>query len=57
MPRPLNETPDGQRWPAAWAREPFLYLTTAWRRTGQAHRIEIWFAERGGRLEPPAQCQ
>jgi len=57
MPRPLNETPDGQRWPAAWAREPFLYLTTAGRRTGQAHRIEISFAERGGRLEPPAQRQ
>ena len=50
MPRPLNETPDGQRWPASWAREPFLYLTTVGRRTGQAHRIEIWFAERDGRL-------
>jgi deazaflavin-dependent oxidoreductase (nitroreductase family) len=51
MPRPLtNGTPDGQRWPASWAREPFLYLTTVGRRTGQAHRIEIWFAARGGRL-------
>ena len=51
MPRPLtNGTPDGQRWPASWAREPFLYLTTVGRRTGQAHRIEMWFAARGGRL-------
>jgi deazaflavin-dependent oxidoreductase (nitroreductase family) len=41
---------DGQRWPAAWAREACLYLTTVGRRTGRAHRIEIWFAERGGRL-------
>jgi deazaflavin-dependent oxidoreductase (nitroreductase family) len=51
MPRPLtNGTPDGQRWPASWAREPFLCLTTVGRRTGQAHRIEIWFAARDGRL-------
>ena len=46
----MDGTPDGQRWPASWASEPFLYLTTVGRRTGQAHRIEIWFAARRGRL-------
>ena len=39
-----------QRWPASRAGEQFLYLTTIGRRTGRQHRIEIWFAERGGRL-------
>jgi deazaflavin-dependent oxidoreductase (nitroreductase family) len=38
--------PDLQR----WASEPFLYLTTFGRRTGRAHRIEIWFAVHGERL-------
>jgi deazaflavin-dependent oxidoreductase (nitroreductase family) len=42
--------PDEQAWPASRAREPFLYLTTVGRRTGRAHRIEIWFAARGERL-------
>ena len=41
---------DAQRWPALWASEPFLYVTTVGRRTGRAHRIEVWFAEHGGRL-------
>ena len=41
---------DAQRWPARWGGEPFLYLTTLGRRTGRPHRIEIWFAECGGRL-------
>jgi deazaflavin-dependent oxidoreductase (nitroreductase family) len=45
----MNRT-DGQRWPAQWASEPFLYLTTVGRRTGRPHRIEIWFAAHGGRL-------
>lgn len=27
-----------------WAAIPFAYLTTTGRRSGQAHRIEIWFA-------------
>jgi len=35
---------------AGWADEPFLYLTTVGRRSGRPHRIEIWFAERDGRL-------
>ncbi len=39
-----------QRWLARWAGEPFLYLSTIGRRTGRPHRIEIWFAARGGRL-------
>jgi deazaflavin-dependent oxidoreductase (nitroreductase family) len=33
-----------------WSDQPFLYLTTTGRRTGRPHRIEIWFAERDGRL-------
>jgi deazaflavin-dependent oxidoreductase (nitroreductase family) len=46
----MHETPGGPSWPARWATEPFLYLTTIGRRTGQPHRIEIWFAEHDGRL-------
>ena len=42
--------PDARRWPSRLASEPFLYLTTFGRRTGRPHRIEIWFAEHGGRL-------
>jgi deazaflavin-dependent oxidoreductase (nitroreductase family) len=41
---------DSQPWPARWATESFLYLTTIGRRTGRRHRIEIWFAEHDGRL-------
>jgi deazaflavin-dependent oxidoreductase (nitroreductase family) len=41
---------DAQRWPASCASEAFLYLTTTGRRTGRRYRIEIWFAEHGGRL-------
>jgi len=32
------------------ARLPFCYLTTTGRRTGHAHRIEIWFALHGGTI-------
>jgi deazaflavin-dependent oxidoreductase (nitroreductase family) len=46
MDRMLGE----QNWPARWADESFLYLTTVGRRTGRPHRIEIWFAARDGRL-------
>src|SRR5687767_12207198 len=42
--------PGGQQWPARCASEPYLYLTTIGRRTGRAHRIEIWFAAHDGRL-------
>jgi deazaflavin-dependent oxidoreductase (nitroreductase family) len=45
-----GEMPGGQRWPARWATEPYLYLTTIGRRTGRPHRIEIWFAAHDGRL-------
>src|SRR5689334_21602138 len=37
-------------WPARWAGEQFLYLTTVGRRSGRPHRIEIWFAAQDGRL-------
>jgi deazaflavin-dependent oxidoreductase (nitroreductase family) len=33
---------------AQHARQPFAYLTTTGRRSGQPHRIEIWFAVEGG---------
>jgi deazaflavin-dependent oxidoreductase (nitroreductase family) len=29
--------------------EPYLYLTTTGRRSGQPREIEIWFTRRGGR--------
>ena len=45
----MNEA-DAQRWPVAWAGEPFLYLTTIGRRSGRGHRIEIWFAIHDERL-------
>lgn len=32
------------------ADEAFCYLTTTGRRSGNPHRIEIWFGERGGTL-------
>jgi len=41
---------DPTQWPARWAGEPFLCLTTLGRRTGRPHRIEIWFAAHDGRL-------
>src|SRR2546422_5981725 len=46
----MEEMSPGQQWPARWAGEPFLYLTTIGRRTGRPHRIEIWFAAHEGRL-------
>jgi deazaflavin-dependent oxidoreductase (nitroreductase family) len=41
----VNKTAPGSA-PALdqWANEPFAYLTTTGRRTGEPHRIEIWFA-------------
>ena len=30
--------------PKEWASEPFCYVTTTGRRTGDPHTIEIWFA-------------
>ena len=46
----MDESLNGPPWPARWAGEPFLYLTTVGRRTGRPHRIEIWFAAHEGRL-------
>jgi deazaflavin-dependent oxidoreductase (nitroreductase family) len=42
--------PDVQPWPARWASELYVHLTTVGRRTGRPHRIEIWFAEHDERL-------
>ncbi|WIG58242.1 MAG: hypothetical protein OJF49_000987 [Ktedonobacterales bacterium] len=39
-----------RQWLAQWASEPYAYLTTIGRRTGQPHRIEIWFATQDGRV-------
>jgi len=44
----LSVTPGG--WLSPWAGEAFVYLTTVGRRTGRAHRIEIWFAIHNERL-------
>src|SRR2546425_12465251 len=49
MPK-MEEMSSEQPWPARWAGDPFLYLTTMGRRTGRPHRIEIWFAAHWGRL-------
>lgn len=47
----MAETPgDRAHWLARTAHEPFAYLTTTGRRTGQPHRIEIWFAVEDGRV-------
>ena len=42
--------PDVQPWPARWASEMYVHLTTVGRRTGRPHRIEIWFAGHDERL-------
>jgi deazaflavin-dependent oxidoreductase (nitroreductase family) len=38
------------QWQAQWSGAPYAYLTTTGRRTGQPHRIEIWFAVHDGRV-------
>ena len=48
--RTLTGVESARDWPDAWATESVCYLTTRGRRTGRAHRIEIWFAVDGGRL-------
>ncbi len=47
---PVTQDRADQSWLARWADESFCYLTTTGRRTGQAHRIEIWFATHAGRV-------
>ena len=39
-----------EEWLEGWADVPYAYLTTTGRRTGNPHRIEIWFAADNGRL-------
>jgi deazaflavin-dependent oxidoreductase (nitroreductase family) len=47
----LTGTPeDPAHWLTRTAHEPFAYLTTTGRRSGQPHRIEIWFAAEDGRV-------
>ncbi len=46
----MSAAPQGHRWPTRWAGKPYLYLTTIGRRTGEPHRIEIWFAVHDDRL-------
>lgn len=47
----VTEGTTGARpWLERWADAPFTYLTTTGRRSGQPHRIEIWFAVDDGRL-------
>jgi deazaflavin-dependent oxidoreductase (nitroreductase family) len=50
MTAPGDKAAGRGSWPARWASEPYLYLTTVGRRTGRPHRIEIWFAVHAGRL-------
>lgn len=46
----VDSPSDVRRWLTRWADEPYLYLSTVGRRSGQAHRIEIWFAVHEGRV-------
>jgi deazaflavin-dependent oxidoreductase (nitroreductase family) len=39
-----------RQWLARCADEQYAYLTTIGRRSGKAHRIEIWFGAQDGRL-------
>lgn len=41
---------DTTHWLTRSSHEPFAYLTSIGRRSGQPHRIEIWFAVEDGRL-------
>lgn len=45
-----DQDPDHASWLTRHASLPFAYLTTSGRRTGRAHRIEIWFAVHEGRI-------
>lgn len=39
-----------RQWLARCAEEQYAYLTTIGRRSGRAHRIEIWFATQEGKM-------
>jgi deazaflavin-dependent oxidoreductase (nitroreductase family) len=43
-------TKNAGEWLARWTSKPYAYLTTTGRRTGQSHRIEIWFGVSDGRM-------
>ncbi len=43
-----NTSPDTGETLARLAHQPFVYLTTIGRRSGEPHRIEIWFAVQDG---------
>jgi deazaflavin-dependent oxidoreductase (nitroreductase family) len=43
-------TRNAGQWLARWTSIPYAYLTTTGRRTGQPHRIEIWFGVDDGRM-------
>lgn len=45
-----DETLDAGMWLSIHAQEPFGYLTTIGRRTGEPHRIEIWFVVHDERI-------
>lgn len=45
-----DQIPHVASWLAQGASEPFAYLTTIGRRSGQPHRIEIWFAVQDGQM-------
>ncbi len=46
----VEATQDARDWLARWRGTPYAYLTTTGRRSGQPHRIEIWFGEHRGRM-------
>src|SRR5690606_11478240 len=46
----MASTPPLPQWLARYANKPYAYLTTTGRRTGQPHRIEIWFGVDEGRM-------
>lgn len=46
----MDSSPGVRAWLERSAGAGVLYLTTTGRRTGRAHRIEIWFAVHDGRI-------
>lgn len=45
-----DEVRSARQWLARCADEQYAYLTTIGRRSGRAHRIEIWFATQEGKM-------
>lgn len=44
----IEPTQNARSWLDRYANEPFTHLVTTGRRSGQSHRIEIWFAVEAG---------